>query len=93
MIKPVTITFAADGRIGDVDFVQWILNEIEDRAFNRKVVSDTYAILIQKGHRDFKQINEAIIQRWSMSGLLWIKTQAWKKVNETARDAGATTVG
>lgn len=84
MTTPVTITMGKDGGIADVDFVQWILNEIEDKAFKRQQVADTYAILIRKGHKEFREINEAILKRWSMSGLLWIKTQAWKRLNDPA---------
>lgn len=82
MYKPVTVTLGKDGRFKDVDFVQWIMNEIEDKRFKRQQVADTYAILIQKGHKDFAAINQAILNRWSMSGLRWIKTQAWKQLEQ-----------
>lgn len=79
-MEAVTLTM---GRVGivDVDFVQWILNEIEDKAFKRAQVADTYSILIQKGasHEDIAKINTAILKRWSRSGLVWIKTEAWKR--------------
>lgn len=74
----VTVTMDKDGKIVDCNFVEWIMTEIGDKAFKRQQVADTYAILIQKGHRDFREINEAILKRWSKSGLLWIKTEAWK---------------
>lgn len=79
-MSAVTITINDEGGITDVDFRQWIMNEIEDRAFKRKAVAHTYSILIQKGHREFGEINRAIVQRWSESGLAWIKRQAWKQV-------------
>lgn len=72
-----------------MDFVQWIFNEIEDKAFKRQQVAD-YAILIRKGHKEFKQINEAILKRWSKGGLLWIKNQAWKQLNIPATPGTAT---
>lgn len=76
----VTITLSGAGQIQDVDFAAWIMNEIEDKAFTRKDVAKTYAILIQKGHQNWTPINEAILKRWSKSGFLWIKTEAWKQV-------------
>ena len=79
-LSPVTIILGNDGLIKDVDFVQWIMNEILDPAFTRRDVARTYAILISKGHREFKGINGAIVERWSMSGLQWIKKQAWKEL-------------
>ena len=82
MYKPVTITLGKDGQFRDVDFVQWIMNEIEDKRFRRQQVADTYAILISKGHKEFAEINQAILKRWSMSGLQWIKTQAWKQLEQ-----------
>lgn len=84
MSEPVAITLDAEGAITDVDFRRWILNEIEDTAVGRKYVAQTYAILIQKGHKDFREINTAILNRWSMSGLQWIKTQAWKSLKQQA---------
>lgn len=78
--KMVDITIDNDGNIKDVNFVQWIMTEINDHAFKRAQVADTYAILIKKGHKDFAEINTAILKRWSPSGLLWIKTEAWKQI-------------
>jgi hypothetical protein len=81
MSEPITLTINDAGKITDVDFVAWIMNEIEGKVYTRAAVAKTYAILIQKGHRDFLQINTAIKKRWSMSALLWIKTEAWKQLN------------
>lgn len=79
-MEPVTLTINDEGRISGCDFVQWIMNEIEDKVMTREELAHTYSILIQKGHRDFKAINEAILKRWSPAGLRWIKEQAWKRV-------------
>lgn len=83
MTKPVTITLSKSGSIANIDFIQWIMNEIEDRAFKRQHVADTYAILLQKGatREQFVAINEAIIKRWSPSALRWIKERAWKRAS------------
>jgi hypothetical protein len=80
-MKPITLILNDDNQIADVDFVQWIMNEIEDKVFTRADVAQTYAILIKRGHRDWKPINEAIMKRWSPAALKWIKEQAWKKTN------------
>jgi hypothetical protein len=80
MTQPVTVTLNDEGQIANVDFVQWIRNEIEDKAFTRADVAKTYAILIQKGHKEFGEINQAVLARWSPAALKWIKEQAWKIV-------------
>ncbi len=84
-MKPITVTINDQGKITDVDFVQWIMNEIGDKMFKRSAVADTYAILLQKGVHDFAEINRAIIERWSRSGLEWIKKQAWKRAKTNPR--------
>lgn len=77
-MRIIDITISDKGQIQDVDFVAWIMNEIEGEGFTRKDVARTYAILIQKGHKDWAPINAAIMKRWSKSALLWIKAEAWK---------------
>jgi hypothetical protein len=79
-MQPVTLTLNDKNQIADVDFVQWIMNEIEDKAFTRADVAKTYAILIQKRHKEWSPINEAITKRWSPAALKWIKEEAWKQV-------------
>ena len=79
-MQPVTLTVSDAGKITNVDFVQWVMNEIEDTAFTRADVAKTYAILIDKGHRDFTEINKAILKRWSPAGFKWIKEQAWEQL-------------
>lgn len=54
-----------------------LLNEIAQGA-PRKAVAQTYRLAIQSHTpTDWKRVNEAIIARWSVSGLTWIKKQAW----------------
>lgn len=84
-MKIIDVTLNDKGKIVNCDFVAWIMNEIEDKAFTRNDVAHTYAILIQKGHQEWRSINEAILKRWSPAGLRWIKEQAWKQVNAEAR--------
>lgn len=74
-----TITISNDGQL-HCDWPAFILNEIADPVMKRKQVAHTYGILIHTGHREFTAINQAILARWSPSGLNWIKTQAWRWV-------------
>lgn len=74
----IDIPISNEGKIQNVDFVAWIMNEIEGEEFTRKDVARTYAILIEKSHREWAPINHAIISRWGKSALLWIKREAWK---------------
>lgn len=88
-MKAVTVTLSEEGGVQDVNFVEWILLEIEDTAFKQSQVIDTYAILLQKGMSptDVTKVNTAIIQRWSKSGLRRIKEQAWKQAQAARGEA------
>lgn len=76
----IDITISDEGEIQSIDWVAWIMNELETKGCTRADVAKTYAILIQKGHKDWALINEAIMKRWSKSALLWIKVQARKEI-------------
>jgi hypothetical protein len=57
-----------------------LLQEIADKRMKRKDVAKTYAMSLRSSERDtidWKKVNEAIIERWSMSALTFIKEQAW----------------
>jgi len=57
-----------------------LLQEIRDTHFSQKHVALTYAMAIASSEtKDWKAINDAIIKRWSFSGLKRIKQMAWKK--------------
>lgn len=88
-MRVIDITLSDKGEIVNVDFVQWIMHEVEDKVYTRKDVARTYAILIQKCHKDFLEINKAIIKRWSPSALRWIKEQAWKIARAEERERAA----
>lgn len=79
-MRVINVTIGNEGQIKNVDFVAWILNEIEGEVYTRADVAKTYSILLQKATplATFVEINKAIIKRWSPSGLRWIKEQAWK---------------
>ncbi len=69
-------------RINLVCCSQVILREIADKQMKQKDIALTYAMAIKSKHEkadDFEwgPINEAIIARWSMSGLERIKKRAW----------------
>jgi hypothetical protein len=54
-----------------------ILNEIA-QGLRRKDIAKTYALALRSSYpTDWAKVNSAIIERWSRSGLEWIKKQAW----------------
>ena len=57
-----------------------LLEEIADKRFKRNNVSQTYALALRSSEFDtidWGKINRAIIERWSMSALIYIKERAW----------------
>ncbi len=63
-------------RVRMVDAAGTIVNEIKAGA-KRKDVAMTYAFLLRDGG-NAARANHAILERWSMSGLQWIKRRAWQ---------------
>ncbi len=64
-------------RISMCDCVNTILREIAMPEMKRRDVAQSYALAMQSSEQvDWAAINKAIIERWSMSGLIWIKKQA-----------------
>ena len=69
-----------------------LLRVIADPAMKRRDVAFNYR-LASESHRafgtpvDWPKVNAAIIERWSRSGLEWIKRQAWP--GKPTRDANA----
>jgi hypothetical protein len=58
-----------------------LLAEIADPAMKQKDVASTYGLAILSSERnrvDWAKVNQAIMARWSRSGLERIKAQAWK---------------
>uniref|UniRef100_A0A6M3LSX4 Uncharacterized protein n=1 Tax=viral metagenome TaxID=1070528 RepID=A0A6M3LSX4_9ZZZZ len=54
-----------------------LLREIADHSLVRRDVAQTYAIALRSSEpTDWKRVNDAIIGRWSVSALIWIKEQA-----------------
>lgn len=59
------------------DCTDTLLREIADKAMHRRDVAQTYHLAMRSSHpTDWKQVNQAIIARWSVAGLQWIKQQA-----------------
>ncbi len=59
---------------------QTLLREIEDKFFKRLDIAKTYALAMKSSECssvDWAKVNAAIIERWSLSGLVYIKNQAW----------------
>ena len=59
-----------------------LLQHIADKKVTRRLVAQAYHFAIQSPENstrqiDWSKVNAAIIERWSMSALLWIKNQAW----------------
>lgn len=64
-----------------------ILGEIADPNMTRDAVAVTYAFMLwqRQGHDyDWRRVNRAIMERWSLSALEYIKGKAWKRCHEKA---------
>lgn len=69
-------------RIEMADCENQLLREIGDKQFTRRDVAQTYWYAMNSSERktiDWAKVNGAIIDRWSMHALEWIKYQAWSK--------------
>ena len=56
-----------------------LLNEISHKELKQKDIALTYMLAIRSSDKtDWKSVNEAIIKRWSLSGLKRVKDMAWK---------------
>jgi len=72
-------------RIELCDCTNVLLREISDKHFTQKSVALTYAMAINSSEqKNWKAINDAIIKRWSRSGLDRIKKMAWKRIEGCA---------
>lgn len=63
------------------DCTNTLLREIAEKVFKRNDIAMTYAMAMCSSFQtDWKAVNEAIIARWSLSGLTYIKERAHKIV-------------
>lgn len=68
-------------RVDLVDPQGTILREIADKRMTRDDVALTYAFAIrQRAEIDWPAVNRAIIDRWSLNALMYVKDRAWKLV-------------
>ncbi|MGH8525108.1 MAG: hypothetical protein ACREXY_13120 [Gammaproteobacteria bacterium] len=64
-----------------VDPGEQILREIADKRVTRDDVALTYAFCVrQAADVNYKQVNQAIIDRWSLAALKYIKEKAWRQI-------------
>ena len=69
-------------------FTNQIIEDCKGGHIKRKGIVPSYAWLISQmglygvDEIDFKSINQAIIKRWSVAGLIYIKEQAWKMIEK-----------
>jgi hypothetical protein len=69
-----------------IDPQRQLLDEIADTRMTRDDVALTYAFAIrqsvarQSARVDWTAVNHAIVERWSLSALKYIKRSAWRKV-------------
>ena len=61
-----------------MDCTNVLLREIADKRFKQRIVAKTCALALRSSYpTDWPVVNDAIIKRWSMSGLERIKAMAW----------------
>ena len=57
-----------------------MLREIAEPLCKRIDIAKSYALALRSSERgsiDWKKVNAAIIERWSIAALKWIKAKAW----------------
>ena len=60
-----------------------LLMEINSKECKRKDIALTYSMAILSSETtNWVKVNRAITNRWSMSGLRYIKELAWKKLSQ-----------
>lgn len=65
------------------DCTNVLLREIEDKNFIQKDIAMTYCLAMMSSEKvDYEKVNNAIIERWSYSGLQRVKDMAWKLMEQ-----------
>jgi hypothetical protein len=66
---------------------QRLLKAIADKRQTRDDVAVTYAYALRGDHEqvDWAKVNVAIMERWSLNALRYIKREAWALVGERVR--------
>ena len=66
-------------RVGLVAPTQTLLDEVADPKMKRNDIVATYALALTTMEEvDWPVVNRAIIDRWSLSALTYIKDRAWR---------------
>lgn len=64
-----------------------LLREIAEPTVYREDVALTYALAIASSNdTNWARVNRAIMARWSVSGLKYIKRRAWKMIKVKAKE-------
>ena len=67
----------------NIDYKCAIMEELKDKHVHQARIADLYACAISlKSNETFRVVNLAIINRWSQSGLVRVKTMAWKLLED-----------
>ena len=65
------------------DCTNTLLGEITDKKMKQKDIALTYRLsLMSTEPTNYKKVNRAIIERWSVAGLVRIKEMAWKELKD-----------
>ncbi len=66
-----------------VDCEDTMLSALKAPELTRDIIALTYAFALRSSEDvDFGKVNRAIMDRWSVAGLEYIKRKAWKLVDE-----------
>lgn len=73
--------------MGPEDYERCLLAEVADKRMTREDVAVTYASALRACPEDvsWPTVNTAIMERWSLSALRYIKREAWTLVSERAK--------
>lgn len=81
----VTIELGYPDRLTRLEFADpegHLLEEIANPAMKRKDVAMSYRLILHSEGRErvnWRTVNAAVIDRWSVSALEWIKREAWRQ--------------
>lgn len=66
-----------------------LLEEVADKRMKRRDLAMSYALALRTPEEvDWSRVNAAILGRWSVAGLKWIKTHAWRLHEGKTADEG-----
>ena len=81
-----------DTALGEQGYVTTdvLIAAAENKDYRRAQVAALYAVAIayDSGHVEWPAANKAILERWSLAGLEWIKQRAWAGVKANGHGQG-----